>query len=428
MTSLPRCALWTIAVFVAALTLPVSAAAQTLLGEPATGSLRLSISAFGGYDTDVTGAGANPTREPSAPYGGAMASLNYQVRSKKIGFSARGVTDSRYYNTLQPISATAYSGGAAFGVDVTSRLNVGVNANAGYSPRFLFSVLPVAGDPGTDVAPPPLDYGLSAQRTTNYAAGAHATLRLSPRSSLNVTTSDGAYKFLDENYELRTRSYSGGYSYSVTKYAALRAGYREQVADYPAFGTAQRRRYSQRSFDAGVDYSRPLSISRRTTFSFSSGSSAIDDGLETFFTITGNASLRHQIARTWEAHVVYSRGLGIVGGFAEPFFADAVTANLQGRVTNRLMLMATAGISNGNVGLGSRANSYDSFQASTRLEMTLKRERIGLYGSYFYYTYQFDGPTPSATAIPREVARHGVRVGLIVRFPLLKERTPRVTR
>jgi hypothetical protein len=67
-------------------------------------------------------------------------------------------------------------------------------------------------------------------------------------------------------------------------------------------------------------------------------------------------------------------------------------------------------------------------QATTRLEMNVKRERIGVYGDYFYYGYRFDNAIQSVAAIPRDLNRHGVRVGLIFRFPLLQERTPRVTR
>ena len=221
---------------------------------------------------------------------------------------------------------------------------------------------------------------------------------------------------------------AAGIRIPVTRYTTLRAGYRVQTTEYSSFGTAQRRQVAQRLFDVGVNYSRPLSISRRTTVSFGTGSSAIDDGRETFYAITGNATLLHQIGRTWETSVVYARGLTVVAGFSEPFFADAVNATLQGRFTNRITMLTSAGFSNGSVGLGARANNYDSLQASSRLEMAFNRERMGVYGNYFFYGYRFDDIPLSVAAIPRRVNRHGVRAGLVFRFPLLQERTPRVTR
>ena len=92
------------------------------------------------------------------------------------------------------------------------------------------------------------------------------------------------------------------------------------------------------------------------------------------------------------------------------------------------MLLTSAGFSNGAVGIGSASNNYDSFQANTRLEWTVKNDRIGVYANYFYQGYRFDEPPPSVTPIPGKVDRHGVSAGLAFRVPLLRERTPRVTR
>jgi hypothetical protein len=180
--------------------------------------------------------------------------------------------------------------------------------------------------------------------------------------------------------------------------------------------------------DAGVNYSRPLSISRRTTMSISTGSGAYQNTKETFYTVTAGASLNHEINRTWVASVNYVRGLSVVGGFSEPFFTDAVNASIVGRLGRQVRVTASTGLSNGNVGLGSATNNYESVRATTRLEWTVKSERIGVYGNYYYYGYQFGEPPVTATPIASQVNRQGVSAGLIFRFPLLKERTPSVTR
>ena len=420
-----RYAFVTLAGFCAALALPLSAAAQ---GAPVPTSLRLTLSTFGGYDTDVTGTATDADKAPSAPYGGGMVSLNFQKRTEKVAFTTRGSSDYRYYRTDQPVSAVSYTVSSVFAADLTSRLNVSASTNAQYAPRFVFSLLPAAGDLGRDSAPPLSDYGVSMDSTASYIVGATAALRVSRRSTLNLAVSGGEQKLLEDNIDLRTKSYGGGYSYAMTRYARLRVGYTQQDSDYPSFGPFPARRYSHRSYDVGVDYSRPLSLSRRTTISFGSGSSAIDNGIETFYNITGTASLRHQMRRTWEANIVYARGLGVVAGFTEPFFADSVNATVRGNLTDRLALEVTGGFANGNVGLGSRAEDYASLQANTRLEWVLHRERLGLYGNYYYYAYEFDPTTLLVASIPREMNRHGVRVGLIFRFPLLQERTRRVTR
>jgi hypothetical protein len=420
-----RYAFRTFAGLCTALTLPLSASAQ---GDPPSTSLALTLSTFGGWESDITGMAANPEAAPSAPYAGSNAALNYQTRSEKIAFSTRGSIDYRHYRTDSPVSAVSYAGNSALAADLTSRLSISANIYSLYSPRFVFSLLPVASEAATFTTPTPLDYGLSTQSVRQISAGTTATLRVTRRSSLNVALSGSRQQLLDDNLDLTTKSYGGGYSYSVSQYTRLRIGYRQQESDYPSYSTLPPKRYSQRSFDGGIDYSKPLSVSRRTTVSFSTGSSAIDDGIETFVNFTATASLRHQMGRTWEANIGYQRGMSVVAGFAEPFFADSVHGNVRGGLSRNVRLEIAGGYANGMVGLGSRGEDYIGYRASSGLEWVVHRERIAVYADYYFYSYEFGGATTALASIPRQVNHHGVRAGLRFRFPLLRERTPRVTR
>ena len=420
-----RPAFWTIAVLLGAFSLPVSLAAQAPTGEP-TRSLRLSVATFVGYDSDISHASVDAAAAPSASHAGVRTTLGYQLRTDKVAFSTSGAADARHYRTEMPLQATSFSGETALSASVTSRLNVSASFYTMYSPRFVFSLMPQANDIELNLAPA-LDYGVSAAKMLSHAASANARLQVSRRGFLTATASRGSQRLLDQNYNVTTHSYGGGYSHSATRYTTLRLGYREQVSHYPS-PTGASNQYTYRILDAGVNYSRPLSISRRTTMSVSTGSAAYANTTETFYTVTATASLNHEINRTWAANVVYSRGLSVVVGFPEPFFTDAVTATIQGRLARQVTLVASTGLSNGHVGLGSATNNYDSVQATARLEWTVKSERIGVYGNYFYHAYQFDQPPVSVTPIPHQVNRNGVSAGLIFRFPLLKERTPSVTR
>lgn len=407
-----------------ALTLPLSAAAQ---GDPPPTSLALSLSTFGGWESDITGMAADPKTEPSAPYAGGNASLNYETRSARMAFSTRGSVEYRYYRTDAPLSAVSYSSNTALAAELTSRLHVSASINSLYSPRFMFSLLPVASEAASVAIPTPLDYGVSAQSVRQIAVGATTTFRVTRRSSLNMAVSGSRQQLLDDNSDLTTKGYGGGYRYSVSRYATLRIGYSQQESDYPSYGPVPPRRFSQRSFDAGVDYSKPLSVSRRTTISFSTGSSAMDDGIETFVNITAAASLAHQMGRTWEAKVGYQRGMSVVAGFAEPFFADSVNGNVHGQLSRRVALDFGAGFANGIVGLGSRGQNYLGYRGNSRIQWSARRD-LGLYSEYYFNSYEFGGPTPALASIPRQVNNHGVRAGLVFRIPLVRERTPRVTR
>ena len=419
------CAVLTVPVPVAAQSLPV--AAQSVPA-PAPTSLRLALSTFGGYDTDVTGTAGSAETAPSAPHGGAMASLEYSKRTDRITFSSGGAAETRYYFTDDPFPAASYFGSAVFGADVTSRLNVSASVDAAYSPQLVFSPLPIPGDIQTDFAPPTLDYGVAPQQMVSYAIDGTAAFRVSRRSTLSAMLGSRSQRFLDDEYFIRSLAYGGGYSHSVSRYASLRLGYEQQDTDYSTFEAVAKRRYTQRNYDVGVDYSRPLSLSRRTTFSFGTGSAVLDDGEESFFNVSGNASLSHRIGRTWEANVIYARGFGTVAGFVEPTFADSVNANLEGNLNSRLTLTATGGFANGNVGVPAVSNPFHSFQATTRLEWTVQRDRTAIYGNYYYYGYEYDEDTPTVVPMSNQIGRHGVRAGLMFRFPLIRERGSRVTR
>ena len=221
---------------VAAQSVPV--AAQSVPAPPPT-SLRLALSTFGGYDTDVTGTATNAETAPSAPHGGAMATLEYSKRTDRTTFSSGGAAETRYYFTDDPFPAASYFGNAILGTEVTSRFSVNASVDAAYSPQLVFSPLPIPGDIQTDFAPPTLDHGVAPQQMVSYVAGGNAEFRVSRRSTMNATLSSTSQRFLDDDYSIRSLAYGGGYSYSVSRYASLRLGYVQRDTDFSRLGRFQ---------------------------------------------------------------------------------------------------------------------------------------------------------------------------------------------
>jgi hypothetical protein len=385
---------------------------------------------FGGYVTDVKSA-PSPDLQTNAPYAGTILTINYRSLSEKVSIGTSGSADTRYYRTQPAITAVAFNGSAAVGVQLTSRLKVDTTVTSSFSPQFAFSLVPDVNVPSDALLPASMDHGIFRQEAVSYTAAATATLRVSRRGAVTMTYGAGQYKFLDREYagyNSRTETYGGGYTHNLTRYASVRLGYYGSSGTYPGFANAPPSVVRQRTVDAGVNYSRPLSLSRRTTLAFGTGSGAIDNGIERFYTVTGNASLRHDFGRTWSSGAMYTRGLGIVGGFAQPFFSDAVSVDVRGYVTNKVRTTVSGGFASGNVGLGSQAENFSSFQGSAQTEVSLKRDRLTAFGNYYYYGYGFDALVAAAAGMPRQVGRHGVRGGLTLTVPIIQERTPRVTR
>ena len=120
-----------------------------------------------------------------------------------------------------------------------------------YSPQFVFSLLPDTSGLPNDLPLPTQDYGLSLRDSVNYTLAGNATLQVTRRSSFTVSYGRSKYNFIDDNYDMTSRSYGGGYSHTVSRYASLRLGYAETKADYPAFAERPSDDLTQRSIDAG---------------------------------------------------------------------------------------------------------------------------------------------------------------------------------
>jgi hypothetical protein len=177
--------------------------------------------------------------------------------------------------------------------------------------------------------------------------------------------------------------------------------------------------------NAGVDYSRALSFSRRTSFSFGTGSAIAvservtgdEGGRRARAHLTGHAALVHELGRTWTTSLSYTRGFRTRDGLDQLYFSDAVTAHIGGLVNRRLSLAAQASWANSSreFGGGNHAGKSASAQATYALGQFL-----AFYASYVYYQYRFDEQVPLDARLPRALDRQGVRVGVTTSIPLIR--------
>src|SRR5207247_3153031 len=100
------------------------------------------------------------------------------------------------------------------------------------------------------------------------------------------------------------------YSQRVSRYAGFHAGVGTRIGVYGSLRDAIR--IQTRDIDIGIDYDRPLSLSRRTTFTFSTGSSLVPDQGVTHYRVNGSATLTHAMGRTWTSRLQYSRALQLI--------------------------------------------------------------------------------------------------------------------
>jgi hypothetical protein len=210
---------------------------------------------------------------------------------------------------------------------------------------------------------------------------------------------------------------------NFTRYLTLSAGYSYQSGKYAATSTSAATQRPTQNIDIGTQYDRPLSRTRRTMMSFSSGTSIVEQSNKRVFRVVGSAGLSHQIGRTWSSNLNYNRSVRYVEGFQDPFFADAVSASASGFLSRRFDLSTSFGYSTGMVGLTSGAPGFSSYSAMSQLRYALTRS-TAVYGQYTYYHYDFDQQV-TLPGIPRRFNRSAGTVGLNLWLPLSNGREKR---
>jgi hypothetical protein len=115
---------------------------------------------------------------------------------------------------------------------------------------------------------------------------------------------------------------------------------------------------------------------------------------------------------------VYSRGFRTRDGFGDLYFTDALSANFGGQVNRRLSFSSVASWANStlesNVGGG-----YGGQSASAQATYALN-QLLAVYARYIYFHYRFDERILLDERFPRQLDRHGVRVGLTASLPLIR--------
>ena len=413
-------------------------------GQPSSDSphsLVASASVFAAYDDNVYEGISNrrvdsPWFQQSGVYQGANAGLNYAFEKdgERFDFRAASGAQVNYYRHGDESDVLpAYQGSVEVGAKLARATTVALRQNVAYSSVYASTLAPrVDDDLGAEIGlADDLDLGLFQQKAL------HAATRVSLSQDFGRYTTAGVTYHLRTRRSLETeveesplREYtshtaSAGFQYArpMTRHATLRLGYglrwsdRERIAGEPEL---------MHNIDAGVDYSRALSFSRRTFFTFGTGSAitvsdevpATDDNRRVRAWLLGNAALVHEIGRTWTTDLRYSRGLRTREGFDQLYLTDALTASIGGLVTRRLQLSAALTWAESSAERdASRHHTNRSAVAQATYGIT---SFLGLYARYVYVKYRFDEGILLDERFPRQLDRHGVRVGLTTSVPLIR--------
>jgi hypothetical protein len=369
----------------------------------ASQSLVASLTLSGGYDEDLLavaeGRGRSSSDQRAGGFGGGQAGLGYSLTTQRLTFGASYGASARYFPAFEQPSVIVQPGYA-------------------WTPaQNPFEEPEVPGAPDLDFVVSHQTY-LRHMTTGSLRYGHGFTRRLSFSSSYSVRRS-----YFEVSGDRIRHSAGAGLRYAISRGIGASVGYSYRIAQYGGG-----RSFDDHVIDAGIDFSRALSFSNRTTLSFHTGSGiTTHEGDRARVGFSGGASLNHEIGRTWGAAITYGRGWRYADIFEAPVFSDSVSIGIGGLISRRLQFAAGAAATSGGVGFTER-NGLIRMSGSAALTMGLT-QFVGLSLAYVYYRHDFEADVVLAPGVLRTSERHGVRAAVSVMAPIFqRSRRPNAAR
>ena len=397
-----------------------------------TQSLTANASLGAGWDQNVLlGSGLrrsdtlNPRNARSGEYGIGSAGLNYALQRGVFNLGASAVSTTRYYPNLVFNEFVRSHRGSVNASFTFGRTRFWAGQSLAYQPYNLVSLLflPPAEGLADVVELPDEDLSISPFRYTSNAttAGVSHSFPLGRRGTVGL-----AYDYARVDVSTRPDVFwrqgaSARYTHALTRGLNAYVGYYMYDVWYPR-GLGQSRHYRVHNADAGIDFNRALSmsLSRRVTLTFTTGSSAFvrgnEDNVGRRYRLNGTATLNREVGRTWNARVGYVRGVSFVETFDNPFLYDSVYASYSGLLNRRLRFASRVGASFGNVGLSGRS-PYEAYNGRANLDYAVSRF-VSTGVSYSYSRYTFRGTTRLPDGSLPFADRQGVRAYVTAWAPL----------
>lgn len=384
------------------------------------GPWALRISGFEGFDggNSQQFQAANEVKTTDGAHSGESVRLSLRRGGRRTFFSFDGSNTLIYYpgdsSLLSDIEV-----GAAQNFQIRRNTTLAVGETANRSPYYNVGAFPGIGNySGTDLSrttAPALVTGGQTTGTYGYSFDTKLAHVIDPRNTVAATYNLRGIGINGVNSHSVMHEVGGRYSHLINRTVGYHLGY--------GFGNAHFGGVSPtvlHNIDVGIDLQKSLSLTRRTTFSFTTGTtfikatpvnSNVNVGATKEFNFLGHASLTHFIGQTWSVAATYDRGLQMLDAVLVPYFVDGVTAAVGGNLGRRSSLaLSSSWISGAPLGINS-ATKDRALIESVWFQHSLNR-RLVAYAQYTLYGQHFTPASVSAIDLPQRFNRNTARVGL----------------
>lgn len=396
-------------------------------------SLAFDASVAGGMEQLLPTFDGDPVSTDAWPVAFGSAGLSYNLDLAHLITDVRVGSFATYAPRISDRAEVGHDARLSLssGFQLGARTHLGMTAGVAYQPVSVLNMFP---DMFSGAVTPQalVDYQFDGPAEEYWSGSASVTLsqQLSRRAQLSFAYYEGYTRASDVLGAQNNRSAVVNYSHMLAQGLSFRAGYGRRVGRYGRDAGGDAETVRNHDINVGLDFNRTLSFSRRTSLAFSTGTTAVSDGVSTRYDIVGSAALSHEVSRTWTANLAYNRRAEFVTVIAQPVFSDSLSANVGGLVGRRVNIQAGTGTSLGTAGItGADDNSYRAFHATVSAQTALT-STIGVTVGYTYYSYRFDSADFLPSTVRQRDRRQTLHASVDLFLPLLQggTRSPNVAR
>jgi hypothetical protein len=342
-------------------------------------------------------------------YSGLASGLSFRQKTRHALFTLSTGNTLRVYPETG-VTTTEHSGYGSMELQATRRTTVRAGGGVFYTPFHQVLGIPGEADPGTAAGS---DASVGTNASTTYSAVTSVARQVGRRGLLTLDYDGRVSRFTSGEGDTTSHRAAAAYSHEFARGIAFRFGDGVRVLQA---GTAER--IITQDIALGIDVNRTLTSTRRTSLSFTTGSSLMQTDTGVSFVPAGSATLTHRLSKSWQTAIRFDRGLQVADLVPKPFVANNSSLVMDGFLGRRASVRVRGGYSFGNFDLdGSSSSAYESYVAEARAAMALGRH-FQVYMEHLYYKYRFPDGLTLPNDVPLRREQYSIRFGLEIWAPL----------
>ena len=384
---------------------------------------------------DLSGPTAT-TPQQSGFYTHMNGELAYNRIASRLQFNANGGATARYYTDLSSFHASDYHAGVGLSGRATRRTTFTANQTFGYAPVYFYGLFVNAFLPELGQGRPPgTDYAVGDERSYNGMTAAQLNHAFSARSNVVVTGGLHLTRYVNPT-PLHTgfteQNVGADYLYQFGRDGHLDLAYTFRSANYEnALALIPGQNPKEHAFGLGIDFSRVMSETRRTSFALRGGTiiaeapvaplpvEGVGVASSQLLRVLAEASVVHQFGETWQMSGTYKRGTGFIEGVRVPVFTDGWSIGANGLLAPRADLFAEVSYSTGDATRVGADVAFSSFATSVRYRWAIS-PKWAWTNEYVYYAYDFSRSVVLLPGTPPRMKRNVFRTGITFWVPWVR--------